>query len=334
MLINMNNLDFANPEYLYLLLLIVPIIAWYIWFDKKAHASIQVSSLKGLNKAPKTYKYYFRHSLILLRVLAIAFLVIALARPQSSNSWQDVNSEGIDIVMSLDISSSMLAQDFNPNRLEAAKGVATKFITGRQQDKIGLVIFSGESFTQCPLTTDHSVLINLFNDIKSGMIEDGTAIGLGLANAVNRLKDSDAKSRVIILLTDGVNNRGDIAPITAAELAKTFGIRVYTIGIGTQGTAPYPFQTPFGIQMQNVPVEIDEATLSEIAKLTGGKYFRATDNNKLKAIYEEIDQMEKRKIEVKQFNTKSDNYRYYALLAALFLLLEIAFRNSILRNIP
>ncbi len=330
----MNNLDFANPEYLYLLLLIVPVITWYIWRDRKAHASIQVSTLKSLKKAPKTYKFYFRHVLIVLRVLAIAFLVIALARPQSSNDWKNVSSEGIDIIMSLDISSSMLAQDFEPNRLEAAKDVATQFITGRQQDKIGLVIFSGESFTQCPLTTDHAVLVNLFSDIKSGMIEDGTAIGLGLANAVNRLKDSDAKSRVVILITDGVNNRGEIAPITAAELAKTYGIRVYTVGIGTQGMAPYPFQTPFGVQMQNMPVEIDEATLTDIAKLTGGKYFRATDNNKLKAIYEEIDQMEKRKIEVKQFSTKSENYLAYALWAALFLLLEIAFRNSILRNIP
>jgi Ca-activated chloride channel family protein len=330
----MNNLDFANPEYLYLLLLIVPVIAWYFWRDKKAHASIQVSTLKSLSKAPKTYKFYFRHALILLRVLAIAFLVVALARPQSSNDWKNVSSEGIDIVMSLDISSSMLAQDFEPNRLEAAKDVATQFITGRQQDKIGLVIFSGESFTQCPLTTDHAVLINLFSDIKSGMIEDGTAIGLGLANAVNRLKDSEAKSRVIILLTDGVNNQGEIAPITAAELAETFGIRVYTVGIGTQGTAPYPFRTPFGIQMQDMPVEIDEATLTDIAELTGGKYFRATDNNKLKAIYEEIDHMEKRKIEVKQFSTKSEAYKNYALWAALFLLLEIAFRNSILRNIP
>ncbi|RXQ95672.1 VWA domain-containing protein [Ancylomarina salipaludis] len=330
----MNNLDFANPEYLYLLLLIVPLVGWYIWRDKKAHASIQVSSLKSLKGAPKTYKYYFRHALIVLRVLSITFLIIALARPQSSNDWKNVSSEGIDIVMSLDISSSMLAQDFEPNRLEAAKDVATQFITGRQQDKIGLVIFSGESFTQCPLTTDHAVLINLFSDIKSGMIEDGTAIGLGLANAVNRLKDSDAKSRVIILLTDGVNNRGEIAPVTAAELAKTYGIRVYTVGIGTQGTAPYPFQTPFGIQMQNMPVEIDEATLTNIADLTGGKYFRATDNNKLKAIYEEIDQMEKRKIEVTQFSTKKEAYKGYALWAALFLLLEIAFRNSILRNIP
>jgi len=330
----MNNLDFANPEYLYLLLLIVPLVGWYIWRDKKAHASIQVSTLKSLTKAPKTYKYYFRHALLVLRVFAIAFLVIAMARPQSSNDWKNVSSEGIDIVMSLDISSSMLAQDFEPNRLEAAKDVATQFITGRQQDKIGLVIFSGESFTQCPLTTDHAVLINLFSDIKSGMIEDGTAIGLGLANAVNRLKDSDAKSRVIILLTDGVNNRGEIAPVTAAELAKTYGIRVYTVGIGTQGTAPYPFQTPFGIQMQNMPVEIDEATLTDIAELTGGKYFRATDNNKLKAIYEEIDQMEKRKIEVTQFSTKKEAYKAYALWAALFLLFEIAFRNSILRNIP
>ena len=330
----MNSIQFANPEYFYLLLLLLPLITWYVLKDKNAHASIQVSTLKSFNTAPKTYKYYLRHALFAFRVLAIAFLIAAIARPQSSNSWQNETSEGIDIVMSLDISSSMLARDFEPDRLEAAKEVAMNFITGRQEDKIGLVIFSGESFTQCPLTTDHAVLINLFKDIQSGMIEDGTAIGLGLANAVNRLKDSDSKSKVVILLTDGVNNQGEIAPITAAELAKTFGIRVYTIGIGTIGTAPYPVQTAFGISMRNMPVKIDEEVLEQIADMTGGQYFRATDNNKLKAIYAEIDKLEKSKIEVKQYSTKSEKYLLFALLAALFLLLEIALRNSILRNIP
>ncbi|MUP38986.1 VWA domain-containing protein [Labilibaculum sp. A4] len=327
-------MEFANPEYFYLLILLIPLIAWYILKDKNAHASIQVSTLKSFHSSAKTYKYYLRHALFVFRVLAIVFLVLAVARPQSSNSRRDVTTEGIDIVMSLDISSSMLARDFEPDRLEAAKEVAVNFISGREDDKIGLVIFSGESFTQCPLTTDHAVLINLFNDIQSGMIEDGTAIGLGLANAVNRLKDSKSKSKVVILLTDGVNNQGEIAPITAAELAKTFGIRVYTIGIGTMGMAPYPIQTAFGISMRNMPVKIDEEVLQQIADMTGGQYFRATDNNKLKAIYEQIDKLEKSKIEVKQYITKSEEYLIFALLAALFLLLEIALRNSILRNIP
>ncbi|WP_461638955.1 vWA domain-containing protein [Labilibaculum euxinus] len=330
----MSSIEFANPEYFYLLILLIPLIAWYILKDKNAHASIQVSTLKSFHSSAKTYKYYLRHALFVFRVLAIVFLVLAVARPQSSNSRRDVTTEGIDIVMSLDISSSMLARDFEPDRLEAAKEVAVNFITGREDDKIGLVIFSGESFTQCPLTTDHAVLINLFNDIQSGMIEDGTAIGLGLANAVNRLKDSKSKSKVVILLTDGVNNQGEIAPITAAELAKTFGIRVYTIGIGTMGMAPYPIQTAFGISMRNMPVKIDEEVLQQIADMTGGQYFRATDNNKLKAIYEQIDKLEKSKIEVKQYITKSEEYLIFALLAALFLLLEIALRNSILRNIP
>ncbi|MBN2597934.1 VWA domain-containing protein [Labilibaculum sp.] len=330
----MSSIQFANPEYFYLLILLIPLIAWYILKDKNAHASIQVSTLKGFHSSTKTYKYYLRHALFVFRVLAIVFLVLAIARPQSSNSRRDVTTEGIDIVMSLDISSSMLARDFEPDRLEAAKDVAVSFITGREDDKIGLVIFSGESFTQCPLTTDHAVLINLFNDIQSGMIEDGTAIGLGLANAVNRLKESKSKSKVVILLTDGVNNQGEIAPITAAELAKTFGIRVYTIGIGTMGMAPYPIQTAFGISMRNMPVKIDEEVLQQIAEMTGGQYFRATDNNKLKAIYEQIDKLEKSKIEVKEYITKSEEYLIFALLATLFLLLEIALRNSILRNIP
>ncbi len=206
--------------------------------------------------------------------------------------------------MALDISGSMLARDFKPDRLEASKDVATEFISGRPYDRIGLVVFSGESFTQCPLTTDHAVLINLMHEIQSGMIEDGTAIGMGLANAVNRIKDSEAKSKVIILLTDGVNNMGEIAPATAAGIAKTFGIRVYTIGVGTQGMAPYPVQTPFGIQYQNMPVEIDEAILKEIAQTTGGRYFRATDNDKLVQVYHEIDKLEKSKIDVKQFIKK------------------------------
>lgn len=276
--------EFANPKYFLLLVLLVPMILWYVFKEKQSHADLQFSSLRAFRGIRHAGRVWLRHLLFACKVLAIVFLVTALARPQSSNSWQTYSSEGIDIVLGLDISTSMLARDFTPDRLEAAKEVATKFILERPQDRIGLVVFAGESFTQCPLTTDQAVLVNLLREVQSGMIEDGTAIGLGLANAVNRLKDSPAKSKVVILLTDGVNNRGSIAPVTAAELAKTYGIRVYTIGVGTYGEAPYPVQTPFGIQLQNVPVEIDEAVLKQIASVTGGQYFRATDNDKLQQI--------------------------------------------------
>ena len=282
----------------------------------------------------RSWKIYLRHVPFLLRMVLIALLIMVLARPQSTNSWQNSSTEGIDIMLAMDISSSMLAQDLKPNRLEAAKDVAASFINGRQNDNIGLVVFAAESFTQCPLTTDHTVLLNLFKDIQPGIIQDGTSIGLGLANAVSRIKDSQAKSKVIILLTDGVNNAGEIAPVTASEIAKTFGVRVYTIGVGTQGEAPYPFQTAFGIQYQNVPVEIDEPTLKQIAATTGGQYFRATDNASLKAIYEEIDQMEKTKISVQEFSKKQEEYMQWALLVLLLLLVEVLLKNTLLRNIP
>lgn len=330
----MNHIVFANPNLLYLLLLIVPVIVWYVLNHQKTHASIQISTIKGIGKNHLTYKHILRHVVFVMRVIAIALIIIAIARPQSTLSWKDEESEGIDIVLALDISSSMLARDFDPDRLEAAKDLAIQFIAGRRNDRIGLVVFSGESFTQCPLTTDHSVLINLFRDIKSGMIDDGTAIGMGLATSVSRLKDSDAVSKVIILLTDGVNNQGAIAPITAAELAQTFGIRVYTIGVGTEGTAPYPIATPFGTQLRNMPVEIDEETLQEIAQNTGGEYFRATDNNKLKQIYEQIDQLEKSKIEVKEFSQKDEEFLTFVLIAAFLLLSEIVLRNTLIRQIP
>lgn len=330
----MFGLEFANPKYFLLLLLLVPMIAWYILREKRSHADLQFSSLRAFKGIKHAGRIWMRHLLFALKVLAIAFLVTALARPQSSNSWQTYTSEGIDIMLTLDISGSMLARDFTPDRLEAAKEVATKFILERPQDKIGLVVFSGESFTQCPLTTDQAVLVNLLREVKSGMIEDGTAIGLGLANAVNRLKDSPAKSKVVILLTDGVNNRGSIAPVTAAELAKTYGIRVYTVGVGTYGEAPYPVQTPFGIQLQSVPVEIDEEVLLQIATLTGGKYFRATDNDKLKQIYSEIDQLEKSKIEVKHFSKKNEQYFLFALAGMCLLILEALLRYTLLRKIP
>jgi Ca-activated chloride channel homolog len=334
----MNHITFKNPEFFYLFLVLIPMIIWYILRQKKAGASIQFSSTMGFAKIPKSWKYYFRHVLFIIQLAVMSLLIMVLARPQSSNNWQNVTTEGIDIVIALDISSSMLARDFQPNRLDAAKNVATEFISGRPTDKIGLVVFSGESFTQCPLTTDHAVLINLFNDIESGMIEDGTAIGNGLATAVARLKDSKAISRVVILLTDGENNRGEIAPATAAELAKTYGIRVYTIGVGTIGTAPYPVQvqTPFGTQTQirDVEVKIDEETLQKIADITDGKYFRAVNNNKLVEIYKEIDKLEKSKIEVKEYSKKEEEFERYALLAAFLLILGIFMKTTIFRNIP
>ena len=326
---------FANPTYLYLLLLLVPLIGWYIYKLHKSQASLQVSSSEAFQlPGTSSWKVYMRHLPFVLRMLAIALLIVVLARPQSTNSWQNSSTEGIDIVMAMDISTSMLAEDLKPNRLEAAKDVAASFINGRQNDNIGLVVFAAESFTQCPLTIDHGVLLNLFKDIQPGIIQDGTAIGLGLANAVSRIKDSQAKSKVIILLTDGVNNTGEIAPVTSAEIAKTFGIRVYTIGVGTQGEAPYPIPTAFGVQYQNVPVEIDEQVLKQIASTTGGQYFRATDNSSLKEIYSEIDQLEKTKISVQEFSKKQEEYKNWALLVFALLLIEVLLRNTVLRNIP
>ncbi len=325
---------FANREWLYGLLLLIPMIAGYVWRERRRQTSMRFSGLQPFANVPVPVRAWLRHLLFVFRLLAVALLFIVMARPQSVNRWQKVSTEGIDIIIDLDISSSMLAQDFNPNRLEAAKSVAIKFISGRPDDRIGLVVFSGESFTQCPLTTDHAVLINLFKEVKSGMIEDGTAIGDGLATAINRLKDSKAKSKVVILLTDGMNNAGEIAPLTAAEIAKTFGIRVYTIGVGTRGTAPYPVQTPYGVRYQQMRVQIDEEVLQKIAAMTGGKYFRATNNRKLEEIYQEIDKMEKSKIDVKQYSKRQEEYMRFALLAALLLLLEWALGNSVLRKIP
>jgi Ca-activated chloride channel homolog len=329
----MNRISFADPNLLFLLLIVPAIIAFYVFKQHKASAAFHVPGLQQLDQGHSTFRNYLRHILFGLRTLGVSLLIIALARPQATDKFQDVSTEGIDIVLTLDISGSMLARDFRPDRLEASKDVATEFISGRPYDRMGLVVFSGESFTQCPLTTDHAVLINLLREIQSGMIEDGTAIGMGLANAVNRIKDSEAKSKVIILLTDGINNRGEIAPATAAGIAKTFGIRVYTIGVGTQGMAPYPVQTPFGIQYQNMPVEIDEAILKEIAQTTGGKYFRATDNDKLVQVYNEIDKLEKSKIDVRQFTRKEEKYLIPAIIAFCLLMIEIFLRITVLRKL-
>jgi Ca-activated chloride channel family protein len=329
----MNGMKFAEPAFLYLLLIIPAIITFYVVRQQKTSASVRIPGLQSFEKAGTTFRYYLRHILFAARVLAVTLLIIILARPQSTDNFQNVSTEGIDIVLALDISGSMLARDFKPDRLEASKNVATEFISGRPYDRMGLVVFSGESFTQCPLTTDHAVLINLMREIESGMIEDGTAIGMGLANAINRIKDSEAKSKVIILLTDGINNKGEIAPATSAEIAKTYGIRVYTIGVGTQGMAPYPVQTPFGVQYQNMPVEIDEAILKEIAQMTGGKYFRATDNDKLVQVYSEIDKLEKSKIDVRQFNRKEEKYMIPAIIVFCLLAIEMLLRNTLLKSL-
>ena len=327
-------ISFAQPNYLFFLLLIPVLVAWYFYRQRKNYADIRISSTTGFEEVKKSLRLYLFHSLYGFRLLAVALLIIALARPQSSLSRQDITVEGIDIIMAMDVSGSMLARDFRPDRLEASKDVAMEFIDGRPDDRIGLIIFSGETFTQCPLTTDHAVLKNLFKDIKSGMIDDGTALGDGLATAVNRLRGSKAISKVIILLTDGVNNMGSLDPLSAAEIAKLYGVRIYTIGVGTIGMAPYPVQTPFGIQLQSMEVKIDEPLLRDVAKLTDGKYFRATNNTKLREVYKEIDKLEKSKIDVTEFRKKKEEFLLLALIALILLAVEIVCRNTYFRNIP
>ena len=331
-----NNWTFNNPDYLYALALIPLLWIWNYFRQREQAAQLQISSLKGITQ--NSWKAKGRHIVFLFRTIALAILIIAFARPLSTLSWQDMTTEGIDIVISMDISSSMLAQDLKPDRLEASKNVAMNFISGRPNDRIGLVIFSGESFTQCPLTTDHQVLQNLFANVKSGMVEDGTAIGMAIANATNRLRKSKVKSeaisKVIILLTDGVNNQGSVAPLTAAKIAQKFDIRVYTIGVGTQGFAPYPFKTPFGTTVyQDVEVQIDEETLQNIASVTNGQYFRATSNKALESIYKEIDQLERSKIEVKEYHKKKEEFFPLALLALTLIIIEFTLRLTLFRSI-
>lgn len=330
----MNSFEFANPGYFWLLLLIPAAVTWYWYRLRHLQAKLQISTFTALSSLNPGWRVRFRHLLFGLRMAALTFIIIALARPQRSMSSQNISVEGIDIILANDISGSMLAEDFRPNRLEAAKDVASQFIKSRPNDRIGLVVFSGESFTQCPLTTDHSVLINLYSEIKSGMVDDGTAIGDGLATAVNRLKESKAISKVIILLTDGMHNMGAIDPVSAAEIASLYGIRIYTIGVGTIGTAPYPFETPFGIQYQNVEVKIDEALLQKISAMTDGKYFRAVNKQKLQEIYKEIDQLEKSKIDVTEFKRKKEEFFPFLLIALVLLGLEILLRQTVFRTIP
>ena len=325
---------FANPEFLWLLAG-VPLLAYYFWWRRRTMvAELQFSSLQPFGKTSKSIRERLRHSPVAIRLVALACLIVALARPQSVSSRQNTSTEGIDIVLLLDISGSMLAEDFVPNRISAAKQVAEDFIDGRQNDRIGLVIFSGESFTQCPLTTDYTVLKNLLHQVKQGMIVDGTAIGMAIANGVNRLKDSQAKSKVMILLTDGMNNRGEIDPITATKIAATYGVRIYTVGVGAQGEAPYPVQTPFGIRRQLIPADLDEKSLKAIADMTGGRFFRATDNDKLKAIYKEIDKLERSKIEITAYKRYTELYPPWLMMGLAFVVLEVGLSSTVLRKVP
>jgi Ca-activated chloride channel family protein len=328
------NVSFASPGFLYGLLVIPLLVGWYIRRHKEDTSDIRYSTLLPFRSLKPGLRERLRHLPFALRMLGVALLVVALARPQTTASGQNIYAEGIDIAMLLDISTSMLAEDFQPNRVEAAKDVALHFIDGRQNDRIGLVVFAGQSFTQCPMTLDYRVLKNLLRQVKPGMVEDGTAIGMAMAQGVNRLKDSKAKSKVMILLTDGMNNRGEIDPLTAAQIAQTFKIRIYTIGVGTVGEAPYPVQTPFGIRYQNVPVDVDEKTLAQIADMTDGRYFRATNNKALKEIYDEIDKLEKTRIEVKAYRSYTELFYPWAGLGLLFVLIELLLSGTLLRKLP
>ena len=333
-------MEFANKEYFLLLLLIIPYIIWYVMYRKKSEPTIRMADTFAFRYAPRSWRVMLMPVQLVLRLACFTCVVIVLARPQTQNSWKNQTVEGIDIMLAMDVSTSMLAEDLKPNRIEAAKQVASEFISGRPNDNIGLTIFAGESFTQCPMTTDHSSLLSLLQNVRTdiaqrGLIEDGTAIGMGLANAVSRLKDSKAKSRVVILLTDGSNNRGDISALTAAEIAKSYGIRVYTIGVGTNGTARYPYPMPGGgVQYVNLPVEIDTKTLSSIAASTDGDFYRATNTQELRGIYKEIDKLEKSKLNVKKYSRRYEAYQPFALAAFILLLLEVLFRITIFRRIP
>lgn len=329
------NLQFAHPEYLWFLLIIIPCVVWYIYSCRSRHASLSVSSLNVLKKQHRSWKEYLLYSLFGLRMCVIAFLIVVIARPQSSVKWTNSTSNGTDIVIALDISSSMLAGDFDPNRLEAAKKVAGNFIKGRTNDNIGLVVFAAECFTAVPMTTDHAQLINYLNEVEVGLLEDNTAIGDGLATAINRIKDGKAKSKSIILLTDGSHNAGQLTPADAADIAALNDIKVYTIGVGRNGTAPYPQVDQFGrVYNVNLPVVIDEKTLSNVADKTGGKYFRATDDQVLSSVFDEIDQLETSEISVKKFAQTDEDFLPWALAAFILLLFELLCRTLVIRKIP
>lgn len=328
-------MTFLHPHLLWLLLLLPVLLLIYVLWRRKQQASLRMPSLHFLNGIGGGVRVYLRHSVFALRLLALGLIIIALARPQSSSSWSEDRVEGIDIMLTMDISTSMLAMDFQPNRVEAAKEVAMRFVANRPNDNIGLVVFAGESFTACPLTQDHATLINRLRAMTPGIIEDQTAIGSGIATAIGRLKESKAKSKVIILLTDGANNTGNISPKMAADLAKTFGISIYTIGVGSgAGEAPYPIETPFGTVVRNMPVDLDEPTMRQIAEISGGAYFRATDNESLSAIYKKIDQLEKTKLSTRNYHTTYEEFFIFVLVAALLLLIEFVLRSTLFRTNP
>lgn len=326
---------FEYPKILWLEIIPVLLIIHYLYLElaeRKPH--LRVSTSVPWKLSGGSVLGWIRHLPFAFRILAVVMIIIAMARPRSSQEMDRVDTEGIDIMLTMDVSTSMLARDFKPDRISAAKDIAIEFISQRPSDRIGIVVFAGESYTQCPLTTDRATLINLMKEVQTDLIEDGTAIGNGLATAVARLKDSNAKSRVVILLTDGVNNRGEITPQTAAEIAKTYGVRVYTIGVGAMGTAPYPVMTPWGVDVQNVRVEIDEELLSEIAETTGGRYFRATDNTKLMEIYSEINKMEKDRTTINSFPVYKELFGRYAFIALLALMLELVLKLFVIRRLP
>lgn len=329
-------MEFARPELLWLFLVYIPLIVWYVKKNRHAESSVRISSLSAFDKMPVSYKVYLKHVMFVVKLCAIGCLIIILCRPQTHDSWESSKTEGTDIVMALDVSTSMLARDFDPDRFEAAKDVAAQFVSGRESDNIGIVIFAGESFTLVPMTTDKSVLVNYIKEIKMGMLQDGTAIGDGLATAINRIRNGKAKSKSIILLTDGSNNTGVVAPLTAADIAKQLGIKVYTIGVGTMGTALFPVGiNVYGkVEYQQLPVVIDEATLKSISERTGGKYFRATSKTVLKDIFAEIDKLEKTELDVRKFNQTEDDYMVWALLLLAFVVVDITVRHTLLRNIP
>ena len=326
---------FEYPKLLWLLVVPALMVVHYIWLEiAKRHPHLRVSTAVPWTVTGVPFMAVFRHVPFVLRTAALVLIVIAIARPRTSEQMEKIDTEGIDIVLAMDVSTSMLARDLTPDRISASKDIAIEFISQRPSDRMGIVVFAGESFTQCPLTTDRATLINLMKEVQTDLIEDGTAIGNGLATAIARMKDSDAKSRVVILLTDGVNNRVEISPQMAAEIAKTYGVRVYTIGVGKEGMAPYPVMTPWGVEVQNVKVEIDEKLLSEIAESTGGRYFRATDNTKLAEIYSEINKMEKARTTVDSFPVYKELFGTYALLALLALLLELLLNWFVIRRLP
>ena len=332
-------MEFVNKEYLLLLLLLIPYLIWYFRYRKKSEPAMRMSDTFAYKNVVKSWRMRLLHVPMLLRLLSFVLIVLALARPQTHNSWGNRTVEGIDIMLAMDVSTSMLAEDLSPNRMEAAKAVAAEFISGRPDDNIGLTIFAGEAFTHCPMTADHQSLLNLLQNVRTdiaarGLIEDGTAVGMGLANAVSRLDKSKAKSKVVILLTDGSNNQGDISPLTAAKIAKSYGIRVYTIGVGTNKVARYPMTVGGSVQYVNVPVEIDTKTLEDIASVTNGHFYRATNTGELKQIYKDIDKLEKTKMDVKKFSKHYDNFQPFVLAALIVLLLEILLRTTILRRIP